>query len=301
MSREYERYRLEASGKFVTIVRRAGSAVATFSAARSRRAANLVLKANHSSFIFSRELPEQVGMYSVEAPLNWFATALIRPANINWRTFMNEDTTSRMPDGTSGRSERDRSKQGGGAKAAVDDATAAFGDVRERVVDAAHEVGDRAKEAAQTARDRAEELADQGKSAGADQMKGFAQAARGAAENLEEQSPEIARYVRQAADGLEQAADTVRNKSVGDFIDMVQDFARRQPAAFFGSTVLAGFVLSRFVKSRSDRSTGTGSPDQTRWQRGADDAFSESPARETATTTRPDLPTMPSTIGELPS
>ncbi|MDW6025903.1 hypothetical protein SAZ10_29505 [Mesorhizobium sp. BAC0120] len=89
------------------------------------------------------------------------------------------------------------------------------------------------------------ELADRGKLAGADQMAEFARAGRGAADDLEKQSPEVASYVRQAADGLERAASSIRSRIIGEFVDVIDDFARRQPAAFFGGTVLAGFVLSR--------------------------------------------------------
>jgi hypothetical protein len=142
-------------------------------------------------------------------------------------------------------------------------------DAKEAIRGAAGEVSDLAKDAARSARDRAEELAERGKTAGADQMAGFARAIRGAAEDLEEQSPEVATYVRQAADGLEQAASSVRGRSIGEFVDMVDDLARRQPAAFFGSTVLAGFVLSRFVKSRADRSSQPSS--------GQDDAANSAP------------------------
>jgi hypothetical protein len=41
----------------------------------------------------------------------------------------------------------------------------------------------------------------------------------------------------------------VRNQSIEDIITAIDEFARRQPVAFFGGSVLAGFVLSRFLKS----------------------------------------------------
>jgi len=96
-------------------------------------------------------------------------------------------------------------------------------------------------------------VAERSKEMGVGQMQGLASAARGAADELEGQSPEMARAVRQAAEGLDRAAASMRGKSVGEIVDMCDDFARRQPAAYFGSAVLAGFVLTRFMKSRSDR------------------------------------------------
>jgi hypothetical protein len=168
-------------------------------------------------------------------------------------------------------------------------ADTAFGEAKAAVADAAREVGDRVTEAAETARDKAEELASEGKAAGADQIEGFARAARTAANDLDKQSPEIAGYVRQAADGIEQAANSVRNRSVGEFVEMMGSFARTQPTAFFGSAVLAGFVMSRFVKSRADRPTH---------QPGSMPA-SATPAQRVDR--RTEMPSMPSTIGEMPS
>jgi hypothetical protein len=197
---------------------------------------------------------------------------------------MNEEIKSRRRD------------QGSGSRApsspvAEADLQAQLGQAKSAITDAAHEIGDQAKEAAQTARDKAEELAEQGKTVGAGQMEGFARVARGAADDLEQQSPEIARFVRQAADGLEQAASSVRSRSMGELVDMFQDMARRQPIALFGSSVLAGFMLSRFVKSRSDREAPRQGPAKGQGQ--------ESGTR--AGGMRDKLPTMPSTVGEMRS
>jgi len=181
-------------------------------------------------------------------------------------------------------------------QAASDDgARSAFGQAKEAVKEAADEIGHQASEAAQSARQKAEQLADRGKSMGAGQMEGLARAARGAADELEEQSPEIAGYVRQAADGLQQAAASVRNRSIGEVVDALQDFARRQPAAYFGSTVLAGFALSRFMKSRADRPHAPGGQKESRT------ASPEMPAEAAPFRTPDNMPTMPSTVGEIAS
>ena len=41
----------------------------------------------------------------------------------------------------------------------------------------------------------------------------------------------------------------MRSRDIGDVFATVADFGRRQPVAFFGGAVLAGFVLARFFKS----------------------------------------------------
>jgi gas vesicle protein len=173
----------------------------------------------------------------------------------------------------------------------------AFNEAKEAVKQTFDEVSDQASKAANSAREKAEEIADRGKAAGVGQVEGLARAVQGAADELEEQSPEIAKYVRQAADGLQQAASTMRNKSIGEMVDAVQDLAGRQPAAFFGSTVLAGFVLSRFLKSRADRPVAPArrhTSDGTEASRPGD--------RDAPHFASPDnLPSMSSTIGEMPS
>ena len=54
-----------------------------------------------------------------------------------------------------------------------------------------------------------------------------------------------------AAEGLETAAEHLRNRSVEDLIGTFNRFARQQPIAAFAGAILAGFVVSRFIKSSS--------------------------------------------------
>jgi hypothetical protein len=161
----------------------------------------------------------------------------------------------------------------------------------------AKQAAEHASEAASKAREKAEALADRGKEMGVGQMQGIARAARGAADELQDQSPEIAGAVRQAADSLDSAANTMRGKSVGEIIDMFDDMARRQPAAYFGGAVLAGFVLTRFMKSRADRPAPSGGRQQTDTPRPE-----EAGTNQAAPFPSPmNMPTMPSAVGEIAS
>jgi hypothetical protein len=56
---------------------------------------------------------------------------------------------------------------------------------------------------------------------------------------------------------VEEAAAKVRDGSVRDLVDGATDFAKRQPAAFLGLSVLAGFAAVRFLKA-----SGGSSPPQ---------------------------------------
>jgi hypothetical protein len=105
-----------------------------------------------------------------------------------------------------------------------------------------------------TVKERARTVAEQQKKAGADQIGGVARAIHGAAHEIEQEMPHAAGFIHDAAAKLEGAADSLRERSVDDLIRSLNNFARSQPAAFFGGAVLAGFALSRFLKSSSEHS-----------------------------------------------
>ena len=105
-----------------------------------------------------------------------------------------------------------------------------------------------------TIKDRARGIAEQQKQAGADQIGGVARAIYGAAHEIEEEMPHAAGFVHDAAARLEGAANSLRERSVDDLVRSLNNFARSQPATFFGGAVLAGFALSRFLKSSAEPS-----------------------------------------------
>jgi hypothetical protein len=84
---------------------------------------------------------------------------------------------------------------------------------------------------------------------GAVNITGLGGGVPGAADELGMEIPQAAFYVHWAADRLERAADELRNRNIEDLFDSFTRFARQQPAAAFAGAVLAGFVLSRFLKS----------------------------------------------------
>jgi hypothetical protein len=101
-------------------------------------------------------------------------------------------------------------------------------------------------------REKARQVAEAQKQSGAEKIGGVAAAVRRAADDLERDLPKTAGYVHQAADGIERASAALKERSFGELIDTVGEFARSQPAAFFGAAVLAGFALSRFLKSAAE-------------------------------------------------
>jgi hypothetical protein len=105
-----------------------------------------------------------------------------------------------------------------------------------------------------TVKERARRVAEQQKKAGADQIGGVARAVHGAAREIEQELPQAAGFVHDAAAKLEGAAASLRERSIDDLVRSLNNFARNQPAAFFGGAVLAGFALSRFLKSSAESS-----------------------------------------------
>lgn len=99
----------------------------------------------------------------------------------------------------------------------------------------------------------AAEIGERQKSAGADQLTGIAGAVHAAADELDRQLPGSAGYVHQAASRIENAASGLRDRSVSDLIEDMRHVAHDRPLAWFGGAVVAGFALSRFLKSGSSR------------------------------------------------
>lgn len=61
--------------------------------------------------------------------------------------------------------------------------------------------------------------------------------------------PGAAGYIHQAADTMTRASAALQRQSMNDLLGAFEQFARAQPAAVFGAGILAGFTLSRFLKS----------------------------------------------------
>jgi len=101
--------------------------------------------------------------------------------------------------------------------------------------------------------EQAEQISEQKKQAGAQQINDMAKAVHNAADELTEQMPKAAELVHGAASRLEQGAGALRERSIGELVNGLTDFGRKDPLAFFGSAMVAGFAISRFLKSSTDQ------------------------------------------------
>jgi hypothetical protein len=103
--------------------------------------------------------------------------------------------------------------------------------------------------AAEALKGTAADFAEAGKDTGAERIGRLGRAVHGAANEIGKELPQAAEYVHTAGEGLENAAAHLRDHSVEDLFESFNRFARRQPVAAFAGAILAGFVLSRFIKS----------------------------------------------------
>jgi hypothetical protein len=105
--------------------------------------------------------------------------------------------------------------------------------------------------AAESVKDKARSLAEEQKEQGAERIDAFGRVVHGVAEELGKEIPQAAGYIHSAADRLQDASARLREGSVDDLVARLQHLARKQPAATFAGSVLAGLALSRFLKSSS--------------------------------------------------
>ena len=99
-----------------------------------------------------------------------------------------------------------------------------------------------------------EQVAEQQRQAGADQINEMAKAVHSAADQLAPQMPETAGFAHAAASRLKHGADALRERSVSDLVAGFNQIARQDPITLLGGAMLAGFAISRFLKSSADSS-----------------------------------------------
>jgi hypothetical protein len=118
----------------------------------------------------------------------------------------------------------------------------------------ASELKQEVHEATEQAKEQVRSAATHQKDAAARQMDGFAHALMAAADDLRGRGQDFAaEYVREAAGGLERASGAMRDRDLDQIMADVEDFARRQPVAFIGGAVVAGFGIARLMRSSANR------------------------------------------------
>ena len=135
------------------------------------------------------------------------------------------------------------------ASQAADAASSLAADVKGAAKTATRAVQEQASEFAANVGQELTKTAENQKTRGVDAIQCFARAISSAAAELEKQSPQVARSVRDAAAKVEGLSNNLSNHSVDELVRAATDLARSQPMLFIGGAVAAGFALSRFLKS----------------------------------------------------
>jgi hypothetical protein len=115
--------------------------------------------------------------------------------------------------------------------------------------DAARDVADAARDVAKT---RAQGLFESGKIAAAARLDDVAEALRAASDRSQAQLG-ISHYARRAADRVESASRTLRERDLDQMIEAAESFARRDTPAFLAGSFVAGLALARFLKASGHR------------------------------------------------
>ena len=157
------------------------------------------------------------------------------------------------------------------AKSVADQALAASRDFKQKAVGMAgssaeaikgraSDVMDAAKDMASQATDKLAQTVDGQKNAGAEYVGSLADTMRRAAREFDHDLPIAGAYIRKAASQIEGVSDSIKTGNFNDLVRGAQSFARRQPTAFLGLAVLAGFGAVRFLKSSADSSDASSEP-----------------------------------------
>jgi hypothetical protein len=164
----------------------------------------------------------------------------------NFSQNQNTDSSQSLKDQVAGAGAEIKERAGDALRASTDVARDKF-----------REAADAAKDAASGAADHLQDKAREQQRSGADFIERFAGNIREAARAFDNDAPFASRGINSAA-YVEDAAQKIRDGSFRDLIDGATDFAKRQPAAFLGLSVLAGFAVVRFLKASGGESSAGG-------------------------------------------
>jgi hypothetical protein len=157
---------------------------------------------------------------------------------------------SQYPSSSSGRtftsaSPNNQTEESGVAQ----DMRAKAAEAASKIADVAQQAGKQAKETAAYASRKSKGLLNMQVTAGAELAGHIAESARCAADNLDQNAPQLAGLVRGAAERVEGFSRDIRFQTVEDLVRTASDFTRRQPALVFGLASLAGMLAFRVLKS----------------------------------------------------
>ena len=127
------------------------------------------------------------------------------------------------------------------------------GEAGSTIADVAQQAGSQAKQAASSlasdATQKAKCLLNMQVTAGADLVGHVAESARRAADSLDQNAPQLAELVREAAERTEDFSRELHDQTVEGLVRTASDFTRGRPVLVFGLASLAKLLAFRVFKS----------------------------------------------------
>jgi hypothetical protein len=141
-----------------------------------------------------------------------------------------------------------------------------------KLSEAAQQAGSLAKEGLTSLSSQAtstvKDVLNQQVNAGAKLAGHVAESVKRAADNLDQNVPQLAGLVRGAAAKIEALSAEARNKSVDELFLDASGFARRRPALVFGAAAVVGFALFRILKAGASNEAERRGQDGSNFDRG---------------------------------
>jgi ElaB/YqjD/DUF883 family membrane-anchored ribosome-binding protein len=151
--------------------------------------------------------------------------------------------------------------------------------LRDDVGDMAGAAVERGRYFIDAAREHATDYASRRKDDVAQSVEDFATSLRESTSSFDER-PNIRAVVDSAAEGLEQLAENIRERTFTDIFNDFEGMVRRRPATVAAVSVAVGFLAARFIKSTAeDLRHDPVMPAQSQKQRGRSNAHQGSRAR----------------------
>ena len=112
----------------------------------------------------------------------------------------------------------------------------------------AEDAADKVRETGRSLRDEATEQAESGKDQLADRLSQTAERVQRSADSVRGEEQWLADLMDRGSRELDSFAGQLKNRDFAGLISSVENFARRQPAAFMGTSVAIGFALGRVAR-----------------------------------------------------
>jgi len=116
---------------------------------------------------------------------------------------------------------------------------------------------DKARRLAGSVKEKATSQLNVQKARATDQLDNIARSVRQSTRKLRDENHDaVAAVLERGVNEMERWTTTLRERDVNEFLADIEQFGRRQPALFLGTSLLAGVLLARFAKASDGESAG---------------------------------------------